>query len=183
MKKMMMTLVIVLTMLCSTIFSSAAADPAVTIVNPTDGAQVYSDSLLISVKVTQPKTIRISVFEKKQTVDGIKVPLDVNKLVSGTTTSAMELIKNSTEVEACISEKFTCTNNLSFFTKQVNSLSPGMYVVKVETLDSTGKVVASSSTTMALMGKMSAEDKAKIIDTPQNSALQFFQNLFKSIFN
>lgn len=183
MKKTILLFVVILTMLFSTVFACAASDPAVTIVNPANQAVLYSDSLLISVKVTQPKSIRISVMEKKQTVNGEDVSIDVNKLATDTTNSAIDAVKNAKDVEVCDPEKFTCTNNLSFFTKQVNALEPGMYVVKVETLDSSGKVTASSSSMVALMGKKAADAQDKLIDTPQGGALQFFKDLFKNLFS
>lgn len=182
MKKIMTVLVVILTMLCSTIFASAAVDPAVTIVNPEDQVAVYSDSILVSVKVTQPKTIQISVAEKKQTVNGVDVSFDVIKLMSESTDVSMDALRNAKSVEVCSAEKFTCTNNLSFFTKQVNNLNTGVYEVKVKTLDANGKTVYSSSSLVALMGKQSAEDQSKIIDTTQNGALKFFKDLFTNLF-
>lgn len=183
MKKITTVLVVLMTMLCSTIMASAAADPAVTIVNPADKIAVNSDSLLVSVKVTQPKVIQISVSEKKQTVDGKDVSIDVNQILNDTTENGLEKLKNSKNVEVCKAENFTCSNNLSFYTKQINNLNPGVYEIKVKTLDSAGKTIYSSTSLVAMMGKQSAEDQDKLIDAKQNGALQFFQNLFKSFFS
>lgn len=169
-------------MLCSTIFASAAQDPTVTIVNPEDQVAVYSDSLLISVKVTQPKTIQISVSEKKQLSGEAYISFDVNKLMSQTTQVSQDALRNAKSVDVCPAEKFTCNNNLSFFTKKVGDLNPGVYEVKVKTLNSAGQVTYSSSSLVALMGKQSAEDQANIIDKKENGAIKFFKDLFNSIF-
>lgn len=181
-KRAFILLVLVLTMLCSTVFASAAQDPAVTIVNPEDQVAVYSDSLLISVKVTQPKTIQISVSEKKQTVGNTYVSFDVNKLMEQTTQVSKDSLRSAKSVDVCPEEKFTCSNNLSFFTKKVSDLTPGVYEVKVKTLNGAGQVTYSSSSLVALMGKQSAEDQANIIDKKENGAIKFFKDLFNSIF-
>lgn len=50
-------------LLCSSFaFAGAAA-----IVSPAANTIVYSDSLLVSVKVTEPKTVRVTVYEEKET--------------------------------------------------------------------------------------------------------------------
>lgn len=181
-KRAFLILVLVLSMLCSTIFVSAASDPAVTIVNPEDQVAVYSDSLLISVKVTQPKTVQISISEKKQQIGDSLVSFDVNKLVSQTAQVSTDALRNAKSVDVCPAEKFTCSNNLSFFTKKVSDLSPGVYEVKVKTLNGAGQVTYSSTSMVALMGKQSAEDQANIIDKKENGAIKFFKDLFNSIF-
>ena len=54
-------IMLVVMMMFSTVFASAASDPAVTIVSPAVESVVNSDSLLISIKITKPETIRVSV--------------------------------------------------------------------------------------------------------------------------
>ena len=61
-------IMLVVMMMFSTVFASAASDPAVTIVSPAVESVVNSDSLLISIKITKPETIKVSVFEEKQLV-------------------------------------------------------------------------------------------------------------------
>lgn len=68
MKKMIAVLTIILVLLCSTVFSSAAANPNVVLVNPAANSVVYSSNLLISAKLTQPITIRVTVYEDKTVV-------------------------------------------------------------------------------------------------------------------
>lgn len=182
MKKLITVFVVILTMLFTTVIASAASDTAVTIVNPVNESLVYSDSLLVSVKVTQPKTIRVFVSEKKQTVDGEDVSIDVTKLMTGSVTTAAELLKNAKNVQVCDSEKFACANNLSFFTKQVNNLDPGVYEIQVDTLNNAGEKTYSSTSLVAMMGKQATEDQSKIIDTAQNGTLNFFKDLIKNLF-
>ena len=57
-----------------------AEDPAVTVVNPMDGSTVYSSSLLISVKLTAPETIRVNLYKQvKNDADGKPVPLTIDE--------------------------------------------------------------------------------------------------------
>ena len=51
-RKLSLALVAVLVLLCGTVFASADADSAVTIVSP--GQTVYGSTLLVSVKITEP---------------------------------------------------------------------------------------------------------------------------------
>ena len=182
MKKLITILVVILTMFCTTAFASAATDPAVTIVNPANESMVYSDSLLVSVKVTQPKTIRVSVSEKRQTVNGVDVSIDVNKLTSESAEIGADILKNAKNVQISDSEKFTCSNNLSFYTKQINNLNPGVYQIQVDTLNSAGESINSSTSLVAMMGKQSAEDQSKIIDTTQNNGIGKLFELIKGLF-
>lgn len=217
MKKMIIVLTVMLMLLLSsTVFASAASDPAVTIVNPANQSAVASDSLLVSVKMTQPKTIKVYVYEIKQVVNGVESSIDVNALVkmsekstaaggkttetagtaggkaadtgsavagggSGTTAAGISE-KEKKYVAVGDGEKFTCSNELSFATKQVNDLTPGLYAVRVDTIDSAGKKLYSSEAQVAVLGKQTAEEQGKIFETPQNGALQFFQNLLKNLF-
>src|SRR5665647_3602960 len=69
MRKYIIAVLLIVMMLLSTVVSFAASDPTVTIVNPIASSTVYSTNLLISVKVTQPKTIRVTVTEEKKKIN------------------------------------------------------------------------------------------------------------------
>lgn len=176
MKKMVAVLVVVLSLLCSTVFSSAASDPAVILVNPANYSTVSSNSLLISVKITAPKKIRVTVFEEQQLVSGTYSAVNVNALTTGNVDTA-----NLKPVAIMGPEEFTSTNNLSFYTKQINGRSPGLYMIRVESYDSAGRIAYKNESYVAIKEKAADKD-AKIFDTPQSGTMQFLQNLLKTIF-
>ena len=178
MKKMIVTLMVILSLLFSTVVSYGASDPNVVLVNPASNSTVYSNNLLISVKLTQPKTIKVKVFEEKQMVNGTLSAVNISALTSsiGTLNSS-----SFTSVAKMIPATFTSTNNLSFYTKQINGLDPGLYRIQIDTIDTAGKTIYSTNSYVAVNEK-TAEEDADIFETPQSGTMQFLQNLLKNIF-
>lgn len=175
MKNRIFALLIILTMLVSTTgLSFAAADPAVSIVNPAAYSSVASNSLLISVKMTQPKTIKVSVSElKKQTGEtytSLSVA-DMNAIADGSFASSVAYV-------SVLAENFSSSNKLSYYTKKLTDITPGVYIIKVDTL-SGDKVVYSSRSYVAVTTK---SDSSDIFDSSQTGTAAFLQNLLKSIF-
>ena len=178
MRKLIIVLTIILSLLCSTFVSSAAGDPSVVLVNPISNSTVHSSNLLISVKLTQPRTIKVSVFEEKQMVNGTLSSINLNTLTTsnGTVNNA-----SFTSVSVAPPATFTSNRNLSFYTKQVNDLKPGLYRIQIDTLDDAKKVINTSNSYVAVKEK-TAEAEARIFETPQSGTMQFLQNLLKTIF-
>lgn len=177
MRKLVMVLTVVLALLCGTVGVSAATDPNVFLVNPVSNSTVYTNNLLISVKLTQPKIIKVKVYEYKQVVNGTLAAVNVSTL---TTTNGTADTSGLTEVIVAAPPQFSSNNNLSFYTKQVNVSGPGLYRIEINTLDATGKVTATNNSLVAVKEKTTGEDK--IFDTPQSGTMQFLQNLLKNIF-
>lgn len=178
MRKLITVLVVVLTLLCSTMISSADGDPYVVLINPASNSTVYSNNLLISVKLTQPKTIKVSVFEERQLVNGTLSAVNINTLTTANAAGNSASF-NSTSVAAA--STFTSNNNLSFYTKQINGLKPGLYRIRIDTLDTAGKITNTNNSYVAVKAKTEGADP-KIFETPQSGTMQFFQNLLKTIF-
>lgn len=178
MRKLIAVLTVLLSLLCGTVVASAAADPDVILVNPASNSTVYSSNLLISVKLTQPKKIKVFVYEEKQIVNGTYSAVNVNTL---TTSNGAVDATSFTSVLISGPSDFTSSSNLSFYTKQVNGLKPGLYKIKIETLDAEGNAAYSSSSHVAIKEK-TEETEAKIFETPQSGTMQFLQTLLKSIF-
>ncbi len=175
MRKFIMVMTIVLLVLSSTFGVFAAGDPNVVLVNPQANSTVYSNNLLISVKLTQPKTIQVSIYEEKQLVNGTYGAVNVNTL---TTTNGP--IGNMNFYSTLITTvKHTSSNNLSFYTKQVNGLKPGLYRIEIKTLDSADKETNKSNSYVVVKEKAEAE---RVFETPQSGTMQFLQNLLKNIF-
>lgn len=182
-----MTLILALMLIFSTVVSAAASDPAVTIISPASETVVCSDSLLISVKITKPETIKVSVYEEKQVKGDQLVSVDVTNLQAlqaaagavgpqGTTIPKVQFVSQ----EVIVPETFTSANTLSFYTKQINSVTPGLYKVKVETVDGTGKVLYVTQNLVAVKGVET--EKSDLFETNQSGISQFLQNLLKTIF-
>jgi len=177
MRKLIVVLTVVLSLLCSTVVAGAAADPNVVLVNPKANSAVTSNNLLISVKITQPKTIRVSVFEEKQIVNGTLSAVNINTL---TTTNGSINSASFTPVPAMEPAKFESKNNLSFYTKQI-TVKPGLYLIQIETLNADGKPAYTNNSYVVVKEK-TQEAEAKIFETQQSGTMQFLQNLLKNIF-
>lgn len=175
MKKIMMIFIIVFVLFSTTILASAASDPAVIIVSPVHKSEIYTNSLLISVKITQPKTIRVKFFEEKQKVDD-----ELKPILAADWKKANGTIKPQT-VEFVPAEDFTSTNTLSFYTKQLNEVKPGTYRIQVDTIGSEGKAT-NTSYSLVIVSDKDEKESTKIFETSQSGTLQFLQNLLKSIF-
>jgi len=214
--KRMMVFVLAFMMLFSTIVSAAASDPAVTIISPVVESVVNSDSLLVSIKITQPETIRVSVYEEKQMVGEELVSVDVSTVESAPAapvevtpvapapvvdgTAATEATAVAAAVaepvnatasgvtasfvsrEVMAPETFTCTNTLSFYTKQINNVTPGLYKVKVDTINEASEVLYSTETLVVVKGVASEAEKTDLFESNQSGISQFLQNLLKNIF-
>jgi hypothetical protein len=198
-----MALVAAIIMLCSSVaFAGAAA-----IVSPAANTIVYSDSLLVSVKVTEPKAVRVTVYEEKELINeqyaSVKVaniteadlaliavgpvPQGAGTAAFNTTTTSVSVLSDGSAVKSYTSfilgesASYTCTSQLGFYTKQINNITPGLYRIQVDTLDTAGAATETVNSLVAVKVKPVAET-TNIFETPQTGALQFLQNLLKSIF-
>lgn len=182
MRKYLIAVMLIMMMLFSTAVSFAAADSAVTIVNPTAGSTIYSTNLLISVKLTKPKTIKVTVTEEKKKVNDTLVSTTVDEIVKAELArSAGKPAADFVSVPLGDPEKYTSENNLSFYTKKYEKVTPGAFKIKVETI-SGGQITNSSESLVMMKEKEVEATDAKIFNSSQSGATQFLQNLLKSIF-
>jgi len=182
MRKYIIAVLLIVMMLLSTVVSFAASDPAVTIVNPTVSSTIYSTNLLISVKVTQPKTIRVKVTEEKKKINDNYYSTTIDEIQNAE--QAREAGKPaSTFVSIPVEEAdtYVSQNYLSFYTKRFEKVSPGTYKIRVETLLN-GQVIYSSESLVMMKEKVVETTDTKIFSVYQSGATQFLQNLLKSIF-
>ncbi len=77
---------------------------------------------------------------------------------------------------------FTCSNNLSFYTKKLEKIQPGVYLVKVDTVDGDGKAIYSVTNYVGIKQKASAVSESAIFDSQQSGTMIFLKGLLKSIF-
>lgn len=176
MRKALVFILLISMMALNLGFVFAASDPDVTIVSP--GQSVSGNSLLVSVKLTAPKTIKVSVYEEKEKVGDKLVSVNTSGLrpkdLSGRSFSSVAIMK---------SETFTSTGKLQFYNKQFNNINPGIYRIKVDVLDRNSAVIDSSSLRTIVAAKENEASKANEIFQPQQTgALQWVQNFIKSLF-
>ena len=203
--KRIIAIVLSLIMLASvSAFASAA------IVSPAKSSIVYSDSFLVSVKVSDAENIRVTVYEKKDsrqieivndkgiaekrtqyfsvdvkdfTEDDIALIAagrlldDNNEPILLSTGAAVKRYTDFTVGEA---ETFKNETGISFYTKQLSDVKPGLYRVKVELLDGDGLVKSVSSHIVAVKEKELAPQEDVL--SGQQNAVTVIQNLLKSIF-
>lgn len=184
-------------------FAGAAA-----IVSPAANTIIYSDSFLVSVKIAEPKTVRISIYEQKDLNNEQLVSVNVSNMNSedlaliakGPTTpvtgevAATEVsissistlsdgtaVKSYTPVALTETTTYTCVGQLGFYTKQIDNVKPGLYKIQVETLNAAEEVTETIDSFIAVKVKPITE-RANIFETPQTGALQFLQTLLKNLF-
>jgi len=153
---------------CSTVFA-AEADPNLTIVNPVADTPVNSTSLLISVKITKPETIRTTVLKETVTTQ--------SAIAADGTASETRVVTWNSVFE---SENFTTTTNLSFYTKKLENIANGNYIVRVDTIGSDGKVQYQTSRSVTVEEK--ASDTEVFSNNSSGTVNNFLQSLLKSIF-
>jgi len=177
-RRISIILVLVIALFCTPFVSSAAGDPSVILVNPASNSTAYSNNILLSIKITQPKTIKVSFFEEKQMTNGTMSSVNINALATsnGSVNSA-----NFISQQIGLPSTFTSGNNLSFYTKQINGLKPGLYRIRIDTIDNSGNRTHSSDSYVAVKEKAEEAD-ANIFNARQSGTMQFLQNLLKNIF-
>lgn len=202
--KRIVAIVITVILLCSSLVFAGAA----VIVSPPSNVIIYSDSFLVSVKVAEPKTIRVTVYEQKEMNNEQLFSVNVTNMNSedlaliakgpapsvtgeaaATETVAANVatlsdgtaVKDYVPVALSEAATYTCTGQLGFYTKQMDNVKPGLYKIQVETISSDAEVTETVSNFVAVKVKPAAV-KVNIFETPQTGALQFLQTLLKNLF-
>ncbi|MCL1808338.1 MAG: hypothetical protein FWG42_01055 [Clostridiales bacterium] len=175
MRKFMIAAAFAAVLLLSAQAVFAAPNPSVTIVNPVSGSTVYADSLLVSVKVTTAAAIKVSVTQEYKVVNG-----------ENTTISLEEYQKTDKSELASVAfgatESFTSTSSLSFYTKKVENVKPGIYKITVRTVDAEDKVLYTNSNPVEIKAKEGQADPAAL-ESQASGPAQFLKGLLKIIFN
>lgn len=169
-----------------------AEDPAVTVVNPINNTTVYSNSILISIKLTAPETIKINLYKQvKNDAAGNPVTLsfgewdkvqdELKAIASG---SAVATNPSIQILQGWVMETvtFTSTGDLAFFTKKVENLGSGVYKIKIDTLDKDEKIVYSQDQIVFVKEKAAQPIKPSVFENSQPGTVSFLQNLLRSIF-
>ena len=181
------SLILVFAMLATSfVFADAAA-----IVSPAANSIVYTDSLLVSVKVTELKTIRVSVYAEK-VVSGDKL---VNADVSKFTEADLKAAEGSGKyTDVLLGEAATYTNTveIGFYTKQI-SVTPGLYKVKAETLETVMEwpegatepvekvIVIETKSSLVAVKKKPVEEKPQVFQNNSTGAVTFIRKILKGL--
>ena len=155
-RKLLIILTLILCLLINTVPVAAAGglkdDPNVFIVSPTKNQVMTAGKVLVSVKLTAPKTIKMSFY---------KVDSDTNKTL-------------------ITSETHSSTKKLSYYTKQLTGLTPGVYCVNISTLNASGKAVYASEIYVKV--EKQTEDTVTVdVFNSRNTTNSFWSNLLKKL--
>ena len=181
------SLILVFAMLATSfVFADAAA-----IVSPAANSIVYTDSLLVSVKVTVLKTIRVSVYaEKIYSGDKLVTP-DVSKFTEADLKAAAGSGKY-TDVLLGEAATYTNTVEIGFYTKQI-SVTPGLYKVKAETLETVMEwpegatepvekvIVIETKSSLVAVKKKPVEEKPQVFQNNSTGAVTFIRKILKGL--
>ena len=181
------SLILVFAMLSTGIvFADAAA-----IVSPAANSIVYTDSLLVSVKVTELKTIRVSVYAEKVVSGDKLVNADVSKFTEADLKAAAGSGKY-TDVLLGEAATYTNTVEIGFYTKQI-AVTPGLYKVKAETLETVMEwpegatepvekiIVTETKSSLVAVKKKPAEEKPQVFQNNSTGAVTFIRKILKGL--
>ena len=182
------SLILVFAMLATSfVFADAAA-----IVSPAANSIVYTDSLLVSVKVTELKTIRVSVYSEKVVSGDKLVNADVSKFTEADLKAAAGSGKY-TDVLIGEAAEYTNTVEIGFYTKQI-SVQPGLYKIKAETLETVMEwpegatepvekvIVTETKSSLVAVKKKPVEEKKQVFQNNSTGAVTFIRKILKGLF-
>ncbi len=154
-RKALIALAVVVCLIFSTLPAFAATslskDPNIVVVSPTKNAVMKAGTVLVSVKMTAPRTIRMSLYEE--------------------TKSGRSLIR---------SERYSSSRSLSYYTRQLTGLDPGVYCVNISTLNSAGSAIYASEIYVKVQKRTSDTVKVDVFNS-QNSSSSFWATLLKKL--
>jgi len=180
MRKKFIALLVLIVIFLSTSVVFADQNPNVTIVNPMNEDTLYSDNLLISVKLTEPITVKVSVTQVFKVVNSANVA--ITTIDEYKKTLVPESSIDTEQVTFATLDPFTSTNNLSFYTKKLENVKPGIYIISVNTIDTEGNAMYTNTNVVSMRPKEENPNDPASFDTPQSGTTQFLKGLLKSIF-
>ena len=102
-------------------------------------------------------------------------------LVSVKMTIKMSLYKESNSSHTLIkSEKYSSSKSLSYYTRQLTGLTPGVYCINISTLNSAGKAIYASEIYVKVQKQSSSTVKVDVFNS-QNSSTSFWASLLKKL--
>ncbi|MGP1544428.1 MAG: hypothetical protein ACTTIO_05720 [Candidatus Fimenecus sp.] len=189
MKKNIFALFIVFALIFANIsFAFADGDPSVTLVNPISNSVGTSPNLLISAKLEGAQTIRVSVYEVKKNIPNPAFKEANKNTVPQYLTQSLGDAEMKTIMDgkfdwkgkvavSLLSENFTSNKKLSFYTKKLEKINTGIYLVKIETISGDKVIYTTQSYT-----QIKEKQDDKLFSENQTGAGSILQGLVKSVF-
>lgn len=159
MRRRVASVVLILTLIFNTgiIFSSAApatSATSVNVVNPVFNKVYTADNILISIKLTQPTTIKVACSKIQQENNGVFYYMNVDTFQKNPA-SVYEL--KTREVPVIKQDSYTSQNNLTYYTKKIPNVTAGVYKITVTTV-SGGKVLKMDEGYIGIKDKRSGKE-------------------------
>ncbi|MBE6020165.1 MAG: hypothetical protein IJC41_00335 [Firmicutes bacterium] len=133
-----------------------------------DEGVAYGDNLLISVKVDAGTALSFTV-------------LSYPNYTSADSLSMVPAISFTVEEPVGISENYEKRDRIGFYTRQLNDIEPGLYALRVDSLDGNGNITDTYSKYFIVKPNASKTTTTIYESQPSNKVL-FFQSVFKSLF-
>lgn len=170
MKKRIATVILTLTLIFNmcTVFSAAAAPP-VSVVNPAFNKVYTADNILISVKMSQPVTIKVSCSKIQQENNGTFTYMNVDAFQKKPAIVNEVKIR---EVAVLKPEMYTSQNDLTYYTKKIPNVTAGVYKITVVTI-SNGKVIKTDEGYVGIKEKRSGKE---IFNENKSTNIKVFKN-------
>lgn len=186
-RRIVLLLLVFAVLSTSLVFAEAPA-----IVSPAANSIVYTDSLLVSVKVTELKTVRVSVFAEKVVSGDKLVTPDVSKFTEADLKAAAGSA-SYTDVLLGDAALYTNTVDIGFYTKQI-AVTPGLYKVTAETLETVMEwpegaeapvektIVTETVSSLVAVKKKPVEEQSQVFQNNSTGAVTFIRKILKGLF-
>ena len=126
--------------------------------------------------MTKAGTYTITMYEEmERQADGSQSSLSVESLADLD-------VKNLINVAVSGPETFVSTSGMSFYTKQVSDVTPGVYRIKVETLNDVGQPEYTTNSYFIVKDKEAKPAAASVESQQSPGLLKSLQSFLKNLF-
>ncbi|MCR4601094.1 MAG: hypothetical protein K5767_05070 [Clostridia bacterium] len=157
---LIMIMVVLMAMVGMTVPAFAASgltdDPYISVISPGNNQVMTSGNVLVSVKMTVPRTIEMSFYE-----------------VKGNDEDNMKLIT---------SEVYSSTKNLSYYTRQLTDLDTGVYCLNISTLNPAGESIYATEVYIKVQKKASSSFQINVFNS-KGTTSSFWSALLNRLLN
>jgi hypothetical protein len=77
-------------------------------------------------------------------------------------------------------ESFESKGTVSFFTHKIEDIAPGVYMIRIDTVDADGAVLFGKE--YRILVKEQMEEEAKVFESQKSGTSQFIQSLLNKLF-
>lgn len=141
------------------------------IINPqtaSDGV-TYSDNLFISVKVAENTRMRFTLHFYPN-------------CTQASTLNDVPAAAFTVREQKGLTETFNGSDHISFYTRQVKNIEPGLYSLKIEVLDDNKNILSGETRYFLVKPNAAKMANSSIYESAPSGKVLFFQSVFKSLF-